>query len=141
MQDHYQCLHPHDLYPDHYHTRNPTQDVSPVAESSADYSMEPVRSRSQAYADHDRYSPAVDYGYTYREYRYPPRGDFNDCSMGIPPQHTRGYYPDPHAHGRRAGYGTADSRWAGHDSHSPYYGPSPNLSSQAEYPGKGPPSA
>ncbi|KAG1724199.1 uncharacterized protein EDB91DRAFT_1255335 [Suillus paluster] len=147
LQD-YQHLRPHNVYyhrngngyespPEHYDTCNPTRDLSPVAESSMDYSMERERSRSQAY--HDRYGPAVDHGYTRREYG-PPRGDFDDRGHRFPPQHSRGHYHDPHTHGRRLGY-NADSRWASHDSRSPYYGPSPNSNSQAEYPDKVPPSA
>ncbi|KAG1853449.1 hypothetical protein DFJ58DRAFT_728198 [Suillus subalutaceus] len=143
----YQHLHPHGLYhrsgnshenpPEHYDTHNPARDLSPVAESSRDYSVERERGRLQANSDHDRYSPTADYGYMCREYGYLPRDNFDDCGHGFPPQHSRAYYPDPHGYGTRHGY-TADSRWAGRNSRSPYYGPSPNSSSQAG-PSKAPP--
>ncbi|KAG2054501.1 hypothetical protein BDR06DRAFT_1007676 [Suillus hirtellus] len=71
----------HDDLPKLQDTRGSMRDVSPVAESSTTYNMDRERSRPLGYSDHDRYSPAVEYGYM-REHRFPPRDDYNDHGHG-----------------------------------------------------------
>ncbi|KAG2125535.1 hypothetical protein BD769DRAFT_1668789 [Suillus cothurnatus] len=126
--------------PEHHDACNHTWTLSPVGESSINYTTEQECSHSLVYSNHVRYSSALDYGYMH-EHGYPQCGDYSDRSHGFPPQHSGGYYNNLQADRREY---NRDSRWANQDLCSPYHYDSPSSSSNtqlAEYPGNVPPSA